>query len=1048
MEKIYLMKTPGSHFIRCLLATILMLFVGSGYALAQARQLSGKVTDTSGGGIPGVTIIVKNHHARGTVTDTHGNYNIEVASKDEVLVFSYLGYKTQEITIGNRNIINVRLDEDATQMDEVVVLGYGVQKRQFIVGSVSQVSGKELTVVPMTNVSNMMTGKLPGVTSIQRSGTPGSDETTIFVRGASTFTNSSPLCIVDGVERMINTVNPNDIASISILKDAATASIYGMRGANGVILITTKSGSEGPATISYDGSVTFTQNTAMPELLNAEDYIFWHNKARELDNMNPLYSTETIRSMKEQGIYGNTDWLSKIFKNFGLTHQHNLSATGGTKRIKYYSSIGMLNQDGILRNTSYERYNVRSNIDANIARNLNFSINIGAFYENRELPGYNIGSQSEFSPITAAIYALPILTDTYEGIPVSYNNGSSEQSPVAALEKSGFQKFRRWQFESNAKLEYDFGSVKALEGLKIAVFAAYNYSFSAQRNYLSSFDLMSFDPQKGIKLTPATASGVKENNFNKSASFGGNTTLRPQLSYERTFGRHTVTGLFFYEQYKSNSDTMTGYKQGYIQAYPIDLSLGMDQLAPYVTGSFDYKGSASYAGRFTYAFDKKYLAEFTFRADGSYKFAPQNRWGFFPSAAVGWVISEEKFFKAALPKVDFLKFRVSYGEMGSDDTNPYLYQQSYLSTSPGYTYVIGGEAQSAYYTGAYRYDDLTWSRARTINAGFDLSVWNGKLGVEFDWFYKVTDHILETQAGSYAPSLGGNVPSYGNTGKVDNRGFELVLKHANRYANGWSYALTGSLAWSRNKVLKRIIADDHPSYRAVLGQPVGALYGFKAIGLFQTQEQLDNSPLPPSGEKRLGDLMYLDVNGDGRIDREHDYVKIGRATYPEMNFSLNMEVGWKNLHLTALWQGVALVSYQLNGQYSTGPKHTDATMYTRPFYNNGNTPYYLVEDSWTPEHTNAKYPRLSTTNNGNNGNASSWWVKDGSYLRLKNVQLSYTLPRSLTKKMGMNNVSVYIAGTNLLTFSAFKYVDPEIPSINNGYYPQQRTYSIGLNLTF
>ena len=284
-----------------------------------------------------------------------------------MLVFSFLGYKTAEVAVRGRKTLNVQLEEDATLVDELVVVGYGTQKRQFLVGSVSQVSSKELLKAPMTNVSNMMTGKLPGVTSIQRSGQPGSDGTTIFVRGVSSFNNSSPLCIVDGVERMINTVNPNDIESISILKDAATSAIYGVRGANGVILITTKTGSKGAATISYDGSATFTTNVAMPEMLNAQDYIGWHNKAREMDGLNPLWTDEVIAGMKEKGIYGETDWMDLLFKNYGFTHQHNISATGGTDRVKYYTSIGMMNQDGILPNTSYQRFNVRANIDTKIA---------------------------------------------------------------------------------------------------------------------------------------------------------------------------------------------------------------------------------------------------------------------------------------------------------------------------------------------------------------------------------------------------------------------------------------------------------------------------------------------------------------------------------------------------------------------------------------------------------------------------------------------------------------------------------------------------------
>lgn len=574
----------------------------------------------------------------------------------------------------------------------------------------------------------------------------------------------------------------------------------------------------------------------------------------------------------------------------------------------------------------------------------------------------------------------------------------------------------------------------------------YNVGSTLDYNYLRKYSLYKFDP-KSFTVTETIAQGIPESNFNKSNSLGWSMTIRPQINYEREFGKHSVSALFFFERRKSYDDTMTGYKTGYYADFPIDLSMGLVNQSPYTTGSHSYTGSAGFAGRISYAYDKKYLLEVTMRADGSYKFAPKNRWGYFPSVAVGWVMSEEAFFKQALPKIEYFKLRASYGVLGSDDTSPYLYMQSFFSTAPGFTCVIGGQPQSAYYTGGYIHDNLTWSRTHTYNFGMELRAFQGKLGIEFDWFYKLTSRILESDSGgTYAPSLGGNNPAWLNSGRVDNRGFELTLRHANSFRNGWSYALTGNLSWARNRVLSRRIADNHPSYRAILGEPLGSIYGFQALGLFQTQEQVDNYPTAPSGWAGLGEIMYKDIDGDGKIDRDHDYVKIGRSTTPEMSFSLNMDVAWKNISLSVLWQGVALCDYQLSGLYGNG--HTDNTMYTRPFYGDGNAAYYLVENSWRPDHTNAEYPRLHAITNSNNANASTWWIRNGAYLRLKDVRLSYALPKKLLSKIGIERTSIYVAGTNLLTFSAFKYIDPENPGINNGYYPQQRTYSIGLNLTF
>lgn len=750
--------------------------------------------------------------------------------------------------------------------------------------------------------------------------------------------------------------------------------------------------------------------------------------------------------MEQMGILGDTDWLSKIYKKFGLTHQHNISVSGGTDKVKYYSSVGLMNQDGILRNTDFKRYNMRGNVDAKITRNLTFAINMSVAHTERNWPGLSISPQSEFSPVTQAFYALPLLKETYEGKPLGYTNGSYTYTPLAALEDAGYQNQRNWTFDSTARLEYDFGSIKALQGLKASIFMGYNVGSTLDYNYLRKYSLYKFDP-KSFTVTETIAQGIPESNFNKSNSLGWSMTIRPQINYEREFGKHSVSALFFFERRKSYDDTMTGYKTGYYADFPIDLSMGLVNQSPYTTGSHSYTGSAGFAGRISYAYDKKYLLEVTMRADGSYKFAPKNRWGYFPSVAVGWVMSEEAFFKRALPKIEYFKLRASYGVLGSDDTSPYLYMQSFFSTAPGFTCVIGGQPQSAYYTGGYIHDNLTWSRTHTYNFGMELRAFQGKLGIEFDWFYKLTSRILESDSGgTYAPSLGGNNPAWLNSGRVDNRGFELTLRHANSFRNGWSYALTGNLSWARNRVLSRRIADNHPSYRAILGEPLGSIYGFQALGLFQTQEQVDNYPTAPSGWAGLGEIMYKDIDGDGKIDRDHDYVKIGRSTTPEMSFSLNMDVAWKDISLSVLWQGVALCDYQLSGLYGNG--HTDNTMYTRPFYGDGNAAYYLVENSWRPDHTNAEYPRLHAITNSNNANASTWWIRNGAYLRLKDVRLSYALPKKLLSKIGIERTSIYVAGTNLLTFSAFKYIDPENPGINNGYYPQQRTYSIGLNLTF
>jgi len=1015
-------------------------------------KVTGKVTDSSGAFLPGVTIIVKGS-THGTITDSDSKYSLSNVPGDAILLFSFVGMKTREVAVAGRTNIDVTLSDETVNIDEIVAVGYGTQKKKYVVGSVSQIGSKELVSAPMPNVSNMLTGKLPGVTSIQRSGLPGNDQTSINIRGISTFTNSSPLILVDGVERMLNTVNPADIENVSVLKDASTSAIYGVKGGNGVILITTKKGGEGKAKISYDASGTVSLNTAFPKFLNGPDYLYWYNKASEMDGLGLAFDADTQTKVIKgdpNGIYGNTDWTDLLFKDYGFTQQHNISATGGTDKTKYYVSAGILDQDGIINNVNYKRYNIRSNIDAAIADNFNLSLNLGGFYENRNWPGISMSPQVYMNPIEQAINAIPIIQPTYEGGYTGWSeNGAIIQSPLASVENGGFQKMQRWQFEGSAKLEYDFSRISFLKGLKMGVFCSYDYANTANRNFLNSYKVMTYN--KATKeMSMERASGTTEGgSYDKSMSLGYSYTLRPTIEYSRLFGKHNLNTILLLEENKSDGSTMTGRRSGYMFSDPIDITWGTTYPSGTVpvSGSLSHSSSRGYAGRVSYGFDNRYLAEFTFRYDGTYIFAPENRWGFFPSVALGWVISEEKFFKELnTGNINYLKIKASYGESGSNDIDPYLWTSSYgLTSSP--SYVFGGNATTSVYTLNSIISDLTWSRVQSYNIGLDLNMWNGLLGMEFDYFYKVTSDILETQGGDMPLSLGGNYSSVANSGKVDNRGFELLLKHNNKINGDWNYSLVGSLAWAKNKVLSRQISEGTPWNRNEIGRSIGIIYGYEAIGLYQTQAQLDNSPAAPSGTKNLGDLIYKDVNGDGRID-QNDFVKIGRGTMPQLNFSLSMNTSYKNFYLNALWQGVALCDYQLSAAYSSGIY--DNTAFTRPFYNNGNAPYYLVEDTWTAENTNAKYPRLSTIANGNNAWPSSWWVVDGSYLRLKNLQLGYSLPSSLLSRwnIGLSRLNVYVSGTNLLTFSNFKYVDPEMPSVNNGYYPQQKTYSMGLNVTF
>lgn len=1038
----------NSRMIRALSIAV-AVFYGALSAAAQSFTVSGVVSSAQGPE-PFVMVYTSASSTKGSVTDADGRYSIVVPDKESSLTFALLGFKTITVPVAGRSTLDVLLEEDSSMLKDAVVIGYSEQKRELVIGSVSQVSSRDILKAPTTNVSTLLAGRLSGVSSIQTTGIPGDDSAKMLVRGYSTFNDSSPLILVDGVERNFNFVNPNDIESVTVLKDAASAAIYGVRGGNGVILVTTKSGSSGYARISYDGSYSFDTNTAMPELCDADQFIYYHNKARELDGQLPLWTPENIQKLKDMGLYGETDFLKEIYNRFGLTAQHNISASGGTESIKYYASIGYLDQTGILKSTDYSRFNVRGNIEAALAKGLKYSLNLSAYTTDRNKPGYSIAPVSEFSPITSALFAIPILKPAApDGTPLAFKNGSYYRYPQAQLTDSGYQNQKRYNFEGTTKLSYSFDDSTFLKGLVVSMFGAYNYGHTADYNLMTPFKVYYFQPgdimdgSKDLALTEAVSQGISQMNYNRSSSMSWNLTLRPQIDYNRTFGKHSIGAFVIAEAFKGFSETMTAFADGFYVNDPLDISLGMNKTTP-PSGSHSNRATFGVAGKASYAYDGKYLAEASLRADCSYKFAPQNRWGYFPSVSLGWIISREDFMDSASDVVDFLKVRVSAGKLGCDDTSEWLYKQLLGVTNNAV--VMGGSAQSAFYSMGYVHDNLTWSHVNAYNAGLEGRFFGNKLSADLDVFYKLTDRILELDnIGTYSPSLGGNYPTWMNTGKVDNRGVELTLRHDNWFANGLTYAVTGIVSYSHNRVLSKRIIDDHPSYRQIIGQPIGTIYGFHVTGKYQTQKDIDTAPAAPSGYKELGALMYEDVNGDGIISSAYDYVKIGRSPTPELTFSLGGEVGWKNFHLSVLFQGAALCNYSLSGAYNNT---TDNTLFTRAFYGNGNSVLYLVEDAWTPDNTGAKYPRLSQNINANNAWASDMWVVNGSYLRLKNLQLSYDLPKNLIDKLKLNSASVFIGGTNLFTLCEFKYLDPENPGINNGYYPVQRTVSTGLKLQF
>ena len=523
--------------------------------------------------------------------------------------------------------------------------------------------------------------------------------------------------------------------------------------------------------------------------------------------------------------------------------------------------------------------------------------------------------------------------------------------------------------------------------------------------------------------------------------------LRPQISYANKFGKHDVGALFLYEQTTYTSESMNAGRRDFPVFDLPELNFGDPTTATNASSS-GKSAFAGFVGRLNYAYDDKYLIEASFRYDGSYLFHKDHRWGFFPSVSVGWVMSQEDFFQSALPKIEYFKLRGSIGTLGNDNVTAFLYRKQFAynasSVAFGSTPASQGTLSNSV---AFPFEDLTWERTRTYDIGFEMSAWNGLLGVEFDYFYKYTFNILQSIGGIYPPSLGGHYPAYINDGTFDNRGFELVLRHRNRIGK-FSYGVTGNLTFARNRILSKQQADNTLPWKNVLGSSLGALWGLKSDGLYQTEEELANAPKPVGVQPRLGDIKYVDINGDGAITAD-DYVRIARSRMPEMMFSLSLDADYKGFDLSVQLQGAALCDRMLQATWNNGV--ADQTPLTVPWYGNyDNAPLYLVEGAWRPDNTNAEYPRLSVTKSsaGNNAQVSDFWKRNGAYLRLKNVVLGYTFPKRWMNRIGIDNLRIYFSGNNLLTATEFRWIDPESANVPTGYYPQQRTFTFGVDLSF
>lgn len=984
---------------------------------AQQSGIKGVVTDKDGIPLPGVSIIIKGT-SKGTTTGFDGNFTIAV-SKGETLVFSFMGMLTKEVLIENQTVLNTILEEDSSVLDEIVIVGYGKQRKLDVTGSVSTISSEEITRAPSPNLANSLAGKLTGVIATQRSGQPGFDSPSFLIRGQSTYGNNAPLVLVDGIVRSFSRVNPNEIESVSVLKDAASTAVYGARAANGVILITTKRGKSGVSSFDYTSSYSWQKPTFRPDYMNSGEYAEYINIARVNDGDTPKYTDSEVDAFKN-GTGTNTDWWDETVNGRGITEQHNLSVSGGNDKTRYFLSFGYLNQDGLLKTSNFNSYNLRSNIDSQLTENLSISVDLAGRKESRLQSA--LGSGTVFLHIDQALPTYPAYFPEIADGALGWNglNGS----PIGDSDFSGKDKRVNNIFQSSFQLKYDFKSIK---GLSATGRFSYDYSAGADKKFTTPHTHYTQDPISGDFTANESRSTI---DLNESRSQYSQSTLQFRLNYETSWKDHKLSALALVEQTEVETDKLSGFRDGFI-------SPSIDQMFAGSTDNINNNGSANvtarrgYVGRLDYSYAGKYLLQANARYDGSFNFHKDNRWGLFSAFSAGWIISKEDFL-SDVSFIDNLKLRASWGQVGNDRVAQYQYLSGF-SFSGGY--VVGGGFQTGINDNKPPNPNITWETATTTNLGLDFSLFGGQIRGEFDYFKKRTKDILRPNTAATPSTFGSTLPDE-NFAIVDNKGFELVLGHRNSIGDfRYNFNFNGTFVTSEIVDIRE--PEDVEDRIRQSGRPFGQRYGLVSLGIFQSQSEIDNWAEQDGNSNNSlqpGDLKYSDINNDGVVDG-FDRTHIGRSETPELIYGLNAGASYKGFELNVMFQGASRFQRYVLAD---------------PFGLESNTERVLI-DSWSPDNMDAAYPRLSVGGTNNNHNQSSdFWLKDASYLRLKNIEIAYTLPeiKSL-KEMGVSNLRLYLSGTNLLTFSKIKNRDPEGPSGSRGsFYPQTKSYLLGVNVQF
>lgn len=1009
----------------------------------QRKQISGTITDVQGEPIIGANIIEEGTN-NGTITDVDGKFSLQV-DNNALLQISYIGYLPQDINTAGRTAFDIILLEDTRALDEVVVVGYGTQKKVTLTGAVVAVRSDEIIATKNENVQNMLTGKLPGVRVAQKTSEPGVFSNSFDIRGFG-----SPLIVIDGVPRdNMTRLDANDIESISVLKDASAA-VYGVRAANGVVLITTKKGTDSKLELNYTGTYSIQVPSGLPKNVDAVGWFALYNEKflREQGHTyegEPAYSQEFINEYRN-GTREGFDWYPLVIRDSAPQSQHNLSASGSTGSVNYFFSMGYLTQQGFLKSNDlfYDRFNVRSNVSAKIANNITAELQVAGTMDEKNQP------HAPTPDIFRALWRQNPIDPVYANNNPEYlAYQRSVFNPIAFSDASfsGYQKLQTKWFQSSFALTYD---LPFIEGLSVKGMGSYDYRINNNKVYQKEYDLYIYDAATDT-YNPNTANAPSS--IQRSFAEYPSTLLQMQINYNRLFNKeHQLNGLLLYEEQTREADNFSAYRELALTGLD-ELFAGKSdrQIGTMSTGTRYKYANKGLVGRLAYDYMSKYMAELSFRYDGSSKFHKNNRWGFFPATSVGWRISEEPFFKDrdALSFVNNFKLRASYGVLGDDSASSYQFITGY--NYPAATgaaanrlggYVFDGSFVSSVAFKNLANTEITWFEVKTLNVGFDTDLWNGLLGIQFDAFNRKRDGLLATRLLSLPGSVGAALPQE-NMNSDEVKGIEVALTHRNR-VNDFRYDLSGNFSLTRKRWLHYDQAKATSSHNYWLNQRSNRyddiMWGYEVIGQFESHEEIANSDVYYGPDTLPGDFKYLDWNNDGVIDGNDVHPIANNNGTPKIYFGLSTTLAYKNFDLSLLLQGAALANVVYPAQLATPLLWNDSAL-----------DYFL--DRWRPadplaspydpntEWVKGKFAYGANTAAEN----SSFRIEDASYVRLKSLEIGYTL----SKIRGFKQARIFLNGYNLFSLSGIEYVDPEHPSDTSGYiYPLNITFNLGVNVSF